>query len=110
MKHAIALLVFAAFVMAQTPHSVSLTWSDSLNPPGTTYSVYRAAGLCSGTPTFAKLASALSVMTYQDATVTPGNYCYETTATVNGMESAPSATAGAPVPSFPPQALSVVVK
>jgi len=94
-----------------TSHSVTLAWQDTLNPAGaTTYSVYRAPGLCSGTPTFAKLATALTVLTYQDSTVTPGNYCYQVTATVGGMESSPSNTAGAPVPSFAPAQLTVTVK
>lgn len=97
-------------VAAQTTHSVTLTWTDTLNPTGTTYNVYRATGLCSGTPTFSKIASALVVKTFQDTTVTPGNYCYEATATFNGMESAPSNTAGAPVPSFPPAGLAVTVQ
>jgi hypothetical protein len=107
----ILLVLLSLCLVAQTAtHSVSLVWQDALNPTGTTYSVYRATGLCSGTPTFSKIASALTVLTYSDTTVTPGNYCYEVTATVNSMESAPSNTAGAPVPSFPPQTLSITVK
>lgn len=94
-----------------TQHSVTLTWTDTLNPStGTTYSVYRATGLCSGTPTFSKIATALATKTYQDSTVIPGNYCYEVTASVNGMESAPSNTALAPVPSFPPTGLNIQVQ
>lgn len=106
----IVFLILAAGLQAQTTHSVTLTWTDTLNPSGTTYTVYRATGLCSGTPTFSKLASALTGKTYLDSTVIPGNYCYEVTATLNGMESAPSNTAGAPVPSFPPSQLSVTVQ
>ncbi len=93
---------------AQT-HSATLTWTDTLNPAGTTYSVYRATGLCSGTPTFSKIASALAVKTYLDTTVTPGNFCFAVTATFQGVESAQSNTAGAPVPSFPPATLAVTV-
>lgn len=111
MKLFIVLFVlYVAALAAQTSHSVTLTWADTQNPTGTTYSVYRASGLCSGTPTFAKLASALTVLTYVDSTVTSGNYCYQTTATAGGMESAPSNMAGAPVPSFPPTQLQVVIK
>ena len=107
----IALLMICSFAaLAQTAHSATLTWADLLNPTGTTYSVYRATGLCSGTPTYAKIASALTVKTYEDVTVQPGNYCYTVTAVFNGMESAPSNTAGAPVPSFPPASLNVTVK
>ncbi len=106
----ILIVLSVAVVAAQTTHSVTLNWTDTLNPVGTTYTVYRAVGLCSGTPTFSKIASALTLKTYQDTTVTPGNYCYEVTATNNGMESTPSNTAAAPVPSFPPASLSVVVQ
>ena len=105
------LFVTALLAFGQTTqHSVTLTWTDTLNPAGTTYSIYRATGLCSGAPTFSKLASAVSAKTYPDTTVTPGNYCYQATATVNGMESAPSNSVLAPVPSFPPTGLSLTVQ
>jgi len=106
------LILFALplFAAAQTTHSVTLAWTDALNPAGTTYSVYRAVGLCSGSPTFSKIASALAVKTFQDTTVTAGNYCYAVSATASGMESAQSNTALAPVPSFAPQGLSVTVQ
>lgn len=108
MRYVLALLATSLF--AQTTHSVTLTWTDTLNPAGTTYSVYRATGLCSGTPAFSKIASALTVKTYLDTTVIAGNYCYTATATAGGMESAPSNTSLAPVPSFPPAQLSVTVQ
>lgn len=104
------LCLFAFQSAAQTTHSATLTWADTANPSGTTYSVYRAVGLCSGTPTWSKIASAVATKTYEDTTVQPGNYCYQVTATLNGMESAPSNTALAPVPSFPPQTLQATVK
>lgn len=107
------LLGFAPAAQAQTPsdvHSVTLNWEDTLNPSGTTYSVYRATGLCSGTPAFNKLASAVAVKTYVDLTVNPGNYCYYVTASYNGVESGPSNSALAPVPSWAPTKLSVTVK
>lgn len=104
------MLLIASALLAQTQHSANLTWVDGQNPPGVTYSVYRAPGLCSGTPVFAKLASALTTTTYQDTTVTPGNYCYSVTATVEGMESPQSAPAPASVPAFAPSNLNVVVK
>lgn len=109
----IALLILgAALAAAQTPptHSATLTWADTLNPAGTTYSVYRAPGLCSGSPVMAKIATALTSKTYQDASVQPGNYCYQVTATYQGMESGPGNSASAAVPSFPPQNLSVQVQ
>lgn len=104
------LLLFSFSLMGQTTHQATLTWQDLTNPVGTTYSVYRATGLCSGSPTFSKIASAVTVKTYVDTTVTPGNYCYQVTATLNGMESPASNTASAPVPSFAPTGLNVVVQ
>lgn len=92
-------------------HTATLSWVDTQNPTtATTYTVYRATGLCSGTPAFSKLASSVTGTTYADATVIAGNYCYQVTAVVNGVESAPSNQALAPVPAFPPQQLSVTVK
>ena len=94
MKKITSLFFLASGMMlGQTVHSVTLTWTDTLNPAGTTYSIYRAPGMCSGSPVFAKLAAAIAVKSYKDDTVTPGNYCYQATATLNGMESAPSNTA-----------------
>lgn len=107
------LILFAASAaLAQAPqqHSVTLNWQDTANPTGTTYSVYRATGLCSGTPTFNKVATGVATKSYQDTTVQPGNYCYQVTATANSVESAPSNTALAPVPSFAPAQLTVTVQ
>ncbi len=108
------LILFALFgfgvAQGQTTHSATLTWADTLNPAGTTYNVYRATGLCSGTPTFAKLATGLTAKTFLDSTVTPGNYCYQVTATFNAIESAPSNSAPAAVPSFAPSTLGVTVQ
>jgi len=107
----ILFLVLASIGVAQTAqHSATLTWADATNPTGTTYSVYRATGLCSGTPTFAKLATAITVKTFVDSTVTPGNYCYVATASFGGVESSFSNTAVAAVPTFAPTALSVTVQ
>lgn len=88
---------------------VILTWTDNANPSGTTYSVKRATGICSGTPNFSTLASGVAAKTYEDTTVTVGNYCYVVTATFGGLESAPSNTAGAPVLPKPPSIDNVTV-
>src|SRR5579872_3227588 len=105
---AIALLA-AGLASAQTlQHSATLTWTDTVNPSGTTYNVYRATGLCSGTPTFSKLATAVTPKTYQDTTVTPGSYCFAVTAVFQGVESPMSNSVVANVPTFPPAQLSVV--
>jgi hypothetical protein len=103
-------LLLASPLFAQTTHKVTLTWVDTLNPTGTTYTIMRATGLCTGTPSFATLASGVAVLSYTDTTVTPGNYCYEVEASSGGVLSAPSNTALAPVPSFAPTQLTVAVQ
>jgi len=90
--------VVSVALRAQPPHSVTLTWSDALNPPSTTYNIYRAGGLCSGAPAFSRIATAIAAKTYIDTAVTSGDYCYEVSAAFNGVESAPSNTALALVP------------
>lgn len=107
------LLVFlftTAAGFAQAAHTATLAWVDTLNPTtGTTYSVYRAPGLCSGNPTFAKIATAIAAKTYPDATVPVGNACYVVTATYQAVESAPSPTASAAVTPFAPSSITVQV-
>lgn len=104
-------ILFALALQGQvTTRTVTLSWADTVNPAGTTYSVYRAPGLCSGTPTFAKIATGLTVKTYQDTPIAPGTYCYAATATLSGIESAQSTSVGATVTPFPPGGLSVVVQ
>lgn len=91
-------LLLATLKAQPSQHSVTLTWTDTLNPTGTTYTVYRASGSCTSTPlTFAAVASGLATMTDVDAAMTPGKYCYQVTANLNGMESDPSPTADAAV-------------
>ena len=104
------LCALACLSLFAATHSATLTWVDASNPAGTTYTVYRATGLCSGSPAFSKLATGIADKTYVDSTVTPGNYCYYVTATANAIESAPSNSALAPVPSFAPQTLNVSVQ
>jgi len=111
MKKLIWLLLMASVAVAQAAtHSVTLTWVDASNPAGTTYNVYRATGLCSGTPTFSKIGSAVTVKTYTDASVTPGNYCYQVTAIFGGAESVPSNSVNPNVPAFAPTALTYTVQ
>lgn len=107
---AVLVVVISGTMLAQAPHSVTPTWSDISNPAGTTYSIYRATGLCSGTPTFAKIATAVAAKTYQDTTVSPGPYCFSVTATFQGVESAQSNSALANVPAFATTSLSVAVQ
>lgn len=112
LKNTFALLILIAFTaFTQTAiHSATLVWVDTQNPSGTTYSVYRASGLCSGSPVFSKLATAVTDKTYVDSTVQPGNYCYQATATFNGVESGPSNTSSGAVPAFSPIGLQVTVR
>jgi hypothetical protein len=104
------LFLMAASLWAQNTRTVTLTWADATNPVGTTYSIYRASGTCNGTPTFTRIASGLTVKTYADAGIAPGNYCYVATATVNSMESDQSASAGAAVRPFVVTGLNVTVQ
>ena len=100
-KFAVLVSMVSLTLHAQTAHSVTLTWNDTLNPPGTTYNVYRALGLCNGPPVFSKIATAVATKTFTDTPIPSGGYCYEVTAALNGSESAPSNTALALVP-YPP--------
>lgn len=103
-------LVASAFAAAQS-HSAVLNWQDPSNPTtGTSYNIKRAIGLCSGTPTFSSLATAVTGLTYTDNTVTPGNYCYEVSATFSGAEGPASSPAPASVLPFAPVNLSVTVQ
>ena len=102
----LSFFVIAPITSAQAKsHSVNLSWTDTANPAGTTYNVYRATGLCSGTPVFSKLATGVPIATvaapYVDSTVTPGNFCYQVTATVAGLESPASNSVNPSVLPFP---------
>ena len=111
MKHIIILLFLAVAALAQSStHSATLTWADTTNPAGTTYNVYRAAGSCSASMTFASIASGVTVKTYVDTTVQPGAYCYYVKASFGGAESVPSKQAGAAIPTDAPSGLSIVVR
>jgi hypothetical protein len=96
-------------LLATTPHYVTLTWSDPVNPPGTTYNLYRANGLCSGSPAYNKIQTGIAALTVDDHTVVIGNLCYYVTAVSNNIESAPSNTAAALVPAEPPATLTATV-
>ena len=103
-----AALLLAPSLFAQG-RTVTLTWTDAANPAGTTYSVKRATGICSGTPTYSTIASGITAKTFQDANVAVGNYCYVVTASFSGLESAPSNSAGAGVLPVPPTLGNITV-
>ena len=116
MKTLILFLFSAAAALAQS-HTVTLTWTDTVNPTGTTYSAWRQTGACpqlapTTTTGFTQLnAAAITIKSYADSTVTAGaTYCYVVTATAagGGTASGPSNDAQAIVPgAFPPQGLTV---
>ncbi|HEY1847284.1 MAG TPA: hypothetical protein VGH05_20850 [Buttiauxella sp.] len=85
-------------------HSVTLTWTDILNPPppATTYTVYRAtsSASCTGTLPFTVQVASLTVETWVDVGVIDGGiYCYyvEAVDTVTGDASLPSTRATAAI-------------
>ena len=100
----IALLLAPALALGAVParaqNSVRVSWtasSDAGGNPSLVYNVYRA-GSCPGQ--FTKLNSApLSDTSYLDTNVGVGAvYCYQVTAVINGVESAPSNQTIAAVP------------
>ena len=115
MKRIIPLVAFAAAAFAQS-HSATLTWTDTANPSGTQYNVYRLTGQCPATePTttsgFTLLnAAPLAPMLYKDSTVAGGStYCYVLVAVNSTTQSVPSGDAQAVVPGlFPPTMLQTV--
>jgi cellulose 1,4-beta-cellobiosidase len=103
------LCVLAAPLFGQTTHTVKITWTDTVNPAGTTYNVYRAAAACSTSPTLAKLTSGLTTTSYTDLAVTNGTtYCYAVTANGPGGESAFSNEAPAVILA-PPNAVQITI-
>jgi len=111
MRTLILAFLLSTIASAQTiTHVVTLTWADTANPAGTTYNIYRATGLCSGTPTFNKIGSAVTAKTFDDNSVSPGNWCYQVTAVFGGAESVPSNSVNPNVPAFAPTSLTFTVK
>ena len=117
MKRVIGFLFLAAaFTYAQTVHSVTLNWTDTGNPTGTKYNVYRAIAACSPTTTLVKVTGTpITVLTYVDTAVVGGsNYCYAITAVDSaGNESARSNMTAAYIPPdtpLPPQQPSNAAK
>src|SRR5437879_4481744 len=99
-KKAVLLLLLLSLALplaAQSTHSVTITWSPSIdaagNPTGT-YFVYRAEAACTAPNlAFNKVGSAVSTATtFNDTAVPLGTHCYAVTFTVNGAESVESNT------------------
>jgi hypothetical protein len=98
----VSVLAFALPLMASA-HSVSLTFTKSVDDTGATgqgYTTWRQSGTCPASVTsttgFTSLNSTLFTgSSYTDSTVTPGNYCYIVTFTAASAVSNPSNTAAA---------------
>jgi hypothetical protein len=111
----ICFTVVLAFCLALVGHgqtstrSVVLNWTDTANPAGVTYNVYRAPSACTGTPAFARITSGVIPKTFTDANVPYGTYCYVVTAVGGGIESAYSPTAGTAVGPYAPSGLTLSV-
>lgn len=106
-----ALLALACLALqAQATHQVTLSWTDTANPAGTTYNVYRQTGSCPpgqivNPVGWTKLTTTpITAMSFADASVVGGmSYCYVITAVSGTSESVPSNSEPAQVPgSFPP--------
>jgi hypothetical protein len=68
-------------------HQATLTWTDTANPGGITYNVYRATGQCPGA-VFTLLAGHVSTLGYTDTTVAAQqDYCYQVRAFDGATES-----------------------
>jgi hypothetical protein len=95
-------------------HSVMLTWNASPDAPANptlTYNAYRLTGACSSTATFTKINTApITALTFTDASVAPGAYCYYVTAALNGIESVPSNQAAAAILVLPPGSVVLSAK
>jgi hypothetical protein len=105
----IALIAITSAAIAQSSHSVTLTWTAS--PDGGTVNVYRAPGACSTSAAFTKITTGVvAAGPYVDNGIAVGNYCYQVTAVVGGAESVPSNQAPASVLPSAPTVLVTVAK
>ena len=109
--------LMALALRGQTPHTVTLSWTDPNNPTGTQYNVYRQTSACPATAPatvagFTKLNSTpVTGLSFVDTPVLVGTtYCYVVTATNGTVESGPSPDAGAAPLPFSPASLQITVK
>ena len=114
-KLALSLLLALApaALSAQTTKNVVLNWTANADgsDTGGTYNAYRAVGAC-GTSgqKFIAIKTGITALTYTDASITPGIYCYYVTAVVNTSESSASNTAGITAPPSAPTGFTVVIQ
>lgn len=114
MKQLLILTLAGALTLAAqtTPpastKSVQIAWKDS-NGAGVSWRIERAPVACTATnPVFTQIGTS-TTLTYLDAAVAPGQYCYRIIAFKDALVSPPSAPAGATVPLSAPTDLSITV-
>lgn len=106
MRQFLILLVFSAFVFAfgQAPTGLTVAENVLTTSPytlganlawnsvsgATAYNVWRAPGICTGSPAWAVLAPNITTTSYTDPNLALGQYCYAVDAVVGGVESAKS--------------------
>jgi hypothetical protein len=118
---AAVLALFVVGVSQAQGHTVTLTWSpssDAAANPTLTYTVSRAAGVCSSSSVFTTIMAGIAVPSgatpgYVNTGVAPGTYCYQVSAQLNGASSGttanPNPTVSAPVlPAVPGQIVIVI--
>lgn len=104
------LVISSCSLLAQTSgHFVVLNWTDTQNPVGTKYNLYRLAGPCTNVLTnFTKIVPLTTLFTYTDNNVSAGlTYCYYVTATDGTNESGPSPQASATIGLSAPSSLTI---
>lgn len=103
-KVAIQILCLSLCACAQTPgtRTVTLTWTDTANPVGTTYTVYKTSDLAAPLSAYVVVARNITAKTYVETGVIPGIYRYYVKAVYNNSESIPSNTADADAKPFAP--------
>ena len=105
---ALFFFLFASVAFGQNPPI--LTWKDTINPPSTTYTVYRAAAPCSPIPAFAPVGAGITSKSFTDnSPLTPGIYAYAVSATVGKRESAKGGCVEVNIPA-PPTELLIALK
>ena len=112
-------LLFLLFVVPAFGHTVSLSWTVSLDDTTANcvaagacqQTVYRAPGACSASSVFVSLGViAASQGTYTDANVTTGTWCYAVSFTLNGVESVKDTVTVSLSQPTPPTGLAVTGK
>lgn len=108
LKNFIRLTLLVNILSAQPAiHSVTLSWSS--DESGATYNVYKSSGPCSSGQIFTKIATSVATTTYTDTTPTVGDFCYQVTNVINGLESPPD-TMGITVKPRGPKMISISAK